>query len=459
MLVKVAAAVITIGLGGSAGLEGPSIHIGATVGSWLQQKLSWFGFEESDRRWMMLAGAAAGIAAIFKAPFTGIIFALEIPYRDDLAHRAFVPSLIASVTSYFVFVSIVGTQPLFVVPHLYMLDYKALVLATILGIICGLATRMFVVFFKQSGSWFRGTLVNPYVRALIGGILVSATGAISLVIFKAPLSLGTGYEAIQLILAGKLALYALVALFMLKIVATSATLNSGGVGGAFIPLILLGGAVGSAFGKIIGSPSTIYPIMGMAGFLAAGYNVPLAAAAFIAETTGSPAFIMPGLLAATISYVVSGRVGLSSYQRYGREMIIHRMLNACVADSMTAPAVIVPADTSISRFVSDFVVRYRHKSFPVVDGGELAGMVSITDIQTVPKSAWDNTQVIAVASKNVATVHPENLLSHVLAIMNDNDFDRLPVVSQNMHTSIVGIISASDIVRFEELGRFVRRDI
>src|ERR1700758_4064122 len=110
---KLLAAITTVGSGGSAALEGPSIYSGGAIGSWLWLKLRRFGLEPEDRRLMLISGAAAGMAAVFRAPLTGIVFALEMPYKDDLAHEALLPSLISSVVSYATLAALIGPEPLF----------------------------------------------------------------------------------------------------------------------------------------------------------------------------------------------------------------------------------------------------------------------------------------------------------------------------------------------------------
>src|SRR6202453_1780551 len=110
---KLLAAIATVGFGGSAALEGASIYGGVGVGAGGGRQLSGRGGEPRNRRIMLISGAAAGMAAVFRAPLTGIIFALEMPYKDDLAHEALLPSLIASVVSYAVLVGFMGTAPLF----------------------------------------------------------------------------------------------------------------------------------------------------------------------------------------------------------------------------------------------------------------------------------------------------------------------------------------------------------
>ena len=110
---KMVAAITTVGFGGSAALEGPSIYGGGAIGSWLWTKLRRLDLDDRDRRIMLICGAAAGMSAVFRAPLTGIVFALEMPYRDDLAHEALLPSLIASVISFVTLSSFLGSAPLF----------------------------------------------------------------------------------------------------------------------------------------------------------------------------------------------------------------------------------------------------------------------------------------------------------------------------------------------------------
>lgn len=112
MIARLSASVVTLGSGGALGLEGPSLYGGATIGQSLQRRFPRL-FRRSDHRTLLVAGAAAGVAAIFKAPATGAIFALEVPYRDDLARRMLLPALVASATGYFTFVSLSDTSPIF----------------------------------------------------------------------------------------------------------------------------------------------------------------------------------------------------------------------------------------------------------------------------------------------------------------------------------------------------------
>src|SRR6201994_870053 len=153
---KLLAAITTVGFGGSAALEGPSIYGGAAIGSWLWTKLRRFRFDNRDRRIMLICGAAAGMSAVFRAPLTGIVFALEMPYKDDLAHEALLPSLIASVVSYGTLATIIGPEPLFGFIGSISFAPIDLAWAAALGIACGLIAMAFTISFRR----FRRFMVN-----------------------------------------------------------------------------------------------------------------------------------------------------------------------------------------------------------------------------------------------------------------------------------------------------------
>src|SRR5271167_1429760 len=146
---KLLAAVTTVGSGGSAALEGPSIYSGGAIGSWLWTKLRRFGLETRDRRIMLISGAAAGMSAVFRAPLTGIVFALEMPYKDDLAHEALLPSLIASVVSYLTLGSFLGSAPLFNFASTSAFTLHDLFWCALLGLLIGLIAMAFVITFRR----------------------------------------------------------------------------------------------------------------------------------------------------------------------------------------------------------------------------------------------------------------------------------------------------------------------
>src|ERR1700744_6320002 len=147
---KLAAAITTVGFGGSAALEGPSIYGGAAIGSWLWTKMRRLRVDSRDRRIMLICGAAAGMSAVFRAPLTGIVFALEMPYRDDLAHEELVPSLIASVVSYVTLGAFLGSASLFNFHGATSYQRTDLYWSALLGLLIGLVATVFVVTFRRA---------------------------------------------------------------------------------------------------------------------------------------------------------------------------------------------------------------------------------------------------------------------------------------------------------------------
>ncbi len=315
---KLIAAITTVGFGGSAALEGPSIYGGAAIGSWLWTKLRRLRLSDRDRRIMLICGAAAGMSAVFRAPLTGIVFALEMPYRDDLAHEALVPSLIASVVSFVTLSSFLGATPLFNFSGSTTFERHDLYWSALLGLIVGLVAMVFVITFRRARTFLVGWAVPHWLKLAIGGLLTGLCGLLFLHIYPGNLvPIGPNYEAVGDILGSQHGTAQLVVFSVLKLGATLFTLAAGGVSAMFVPLFLTGGSIGTAFAQSVVHSSTVdlYAAVGMASFIAAGYKTPLAAVVFVAEATGGHAFIIPALIGAAVAYAASGDASASGDQR------------------------------------------------------------------------------------------------------------------------------------------------
>jgi chloride channel protein, CIC family len=318
--VRMAASVATLGLGGSLGYEGPSIYAGAGIGTWLQRRWARF-FGAADGKVLMVAGAAAGVAAIFKAPATGLVFALEVPYHEDFARRMLVPAGIAAAASYVTFAAFVGTEPLFPVSGSPPFDFIDLGGAAVLGVLCGVGAR----FFTQGIVWAKALTaqVPPLRRAVAGGAILVVLALVSAAIYDHPLSAGPGYSNLEWAFEAKRALGLVILLIALRAAATIVTVAAGGVGGLFIPLVIEGALIGRAVSGLFRTSSmasNFFPLIGVSAFLGAGYRVPLAGVMFAAESTGRPGFIVPGVIAAMIAQLFMGNASASSYQRARRPL-------------------------------------------------------------------------------------------------------------------------------------------
>ena len=313
---RLLAAVVTLGSGVPLGYEGPSLYGGAALGSALQRRLGRF-FSEEESKLLLVAGAAAGVAAIFKAPLTGLVFALEVPYQEDLARHMLLPAAISAAAGYVSFAALAGTEPILPVAGQAPFNLVDLGGAALVGLVAGLLARVFVALIRRAEEVAERS--HPLVRALAAGVVLAAVVVVGHQLTKDALMLGPGYDALRWALDPHRSVLAIVALGTLRVVGTTAAVGGGGVGGLFIPLVIQGALVGRAIGGIFDPANpTLFPVVGMAAFLGAGYRVPLAAVVFVAEFTGRPGFVVPGLIAAVVAQLVMGESSISPYQVAGR---------------------------------------------------------------------------------------------------------------------------------------------
>jgi CIC family chloride channel protein len=312
---KMLAAFATIACGGSLGLEGPSIYLGANVGDGLQQRMPHL-FRGEDRGLLLVAGAAAGMAAIFKAPLTGLIFAMEAPYRNRMATRALVPAMVSASASYLTFAAFAGSEPLFQAAFGRAATLRELGFALFLGLSAGVGARFFVALASAAEGLLHRLPGGPYLRGAAAGLAVGSLGVLVFQVTGEPFIYGPGYRLLRHVLHSPESGEVLLFLLGAKMAATALTLAGGGVGGIFFPLAIMGTLLGAAFGRLTPeAPASFFPLLGAAAFLAAGYRTPLAAVAFVAETTGNPWILIPAMLASVAAFLTMGRKGVSRNQR------------------------------------------------------------------------------------------------------------------------------------------------
>lgn len=445
---KLLAAVATLGMGGPLGYEGPSVYAGAAIGSGLQRRLRRF-FTAQDTKVLLVAGAAAGVAAIFKAPVTGLVFALEVPYKEDLAHKMLLPAAISAAASYVTFAAIAGTEPLLPVagqPPFNLLDLGG---AALVGLVAGLLARAFAALVRTSKSLSqRG---NPLARAAIGGAVMAAVVLAGSLVSDEPLVVGPGYDALRWALDPERSIVAIIALGTLRVVGTAAVLGGGGVGGLFIPLVIQGALVGRVVGGLFDAPNaTLFPVVGMAAFLGAGYRVPLAAVVFVAEFTGRPGFVVPGLIAAVVAQLVVGRASVSPYQVAGRVGHLEGRLELPLSRVVDTDARTVPSDATIDELFWQHLVAGRQHSVAVVDGDTYVGIVGADQANAVERTTWATTSVAEIMRIDIPTASPSWQLRDAIEAMDAAATDRLAVCADGR---FVGVITATDLVQLDEILR------
>src|SRR6185437_9494976 len=395
-LAKIVAAIMSVGFGGSAALEGPGIYGGAAIGSWLWTRLGRLDLNVRDRRIMLICGAAAGMSAVFRAPLTGIVFALEMPYKDDLAHEALVPSLIASVVSYSTMSAFLGREPLFNFVGAASYTGHDLLWCALLGLLIGLVAMVFVISFRRVRTFVVKSSVPHWGKLAVGGVLTGLCGVLFLHLFHGNLvPLGPNYEAAGMLLKTHYNALELVAFGVFKMAATTFTLGFGGVSAMFVPLFLTGGSFGIAFAQsVVHSGSLeLYAAVGMAAFIAAGYKTPLAAVVFVAEATGGHAFIIPSLIGSAVAYAVSGDASASGDQRLHEAVKVHALQGITVAEVMQQSVVSAVASSTLREFADNVCKHHRHIAFPVLKDGAIVGVMSVSSLGVIPYQEWATKKV------------------------------------------------------------------
>ncbi|PKL54678.1 MAG: chloride channel protein [Candidatus Methanoperedenaceae archaeon HGW-Methanoperedenaceae-1] len=456
-IIKAISSIITIGTGGSAGREGPIAQIGAGFGSALATFLK---LSDRDRRIMLICGTAAGIGSIFKAPLGGSIFAIEVLYKSDMETEGLVPAFISSTVAYSIFSSFFGWGHIFSMPSFSFTHPSELVFYGILGILCAATAILFVViFYGMRNKFFRPLKIKPHFKPAIGGLFV---GIIAMFF---PQVLGTGYGWVQMAMNGDLASLSvalMMVLVLIKILATSFTISSGGSGGVFAPSLVIGGMVGGAYGQIMNSifPNAItqpgsYVLVGMGALLAGIAKVPIAAIVMVSEMAGNYNLLAPLMVASTLSYLLSGKWTIYEKQAqsraaspaHRREMTVDILERALVKDAMNTNVVtILPSLTAKS--VLDLIHKYGYTGFPVVnEKKELVGMMTFEDAERVPVEERENTFVETVMTKELIVTTPEESLEKALGRLLDRKIGRLPVVDSKDQKKLIGLLTKYDIIR------------
>ncbi|MDQ1391755.1 MAG: chloride channel protein family, partial [Acidimicrobiaceae bacterium] len=237
---------------------------------------------------------------------------------------------------------------------------------------------------------------------------------------------------------------------LIRTVAVPVALAGGGVGGLFIPLVVEGALVGRLCGSAFGQPgSSLFPVIGIAAFLGAGYRVPLAALMFVAESTGRPEFVVPGLIAAVAAQLVMGRASVSAYQQARQAGHLERRFQLPLTDVLRTDIATLAPSATVADLFNHLLVGPRRSSVAVVEQGRYVGMARLDELQDVAQDKWANTTVGEIMRSDVAAAAPGWNFRQALAAMEDADVDELAVVDADGR--LVGVVASSDILRLNDL--------
>lgn len=451
---KVLGAAITIGSGGSLGVEGPVAVAGAGVGSGLSQV---FRFGQRRTRVLLACGTAGGISAAFNAPIAGVLFALEV-VLGTFAVGALSPVVIASVMGAVVSRHFLGASPAFEIPtEFHLVSAAELPLYLLLGVLTGVLARAFVTLFYRTQDALAAVVPRASLRPLVAGLLVASLGLLH------PELLGDGRHGIELVLASQLTGLAALGLGFTKIFASGLTAGGGGTGGVFTPSLLVGASFGSFFGltaqqlfPALDVTPAAYALVGMAALVAGATFAPLTAIIMVFELTDDYGLILPLMLVCVVSYLIARRMGRESIYsealaRTG-DRIVHgadrsALEHVRVADCYDRDPDVILEEAPVRQILGQ--IRGSPQSgFPVVTRDlEFVGMLGYPQVARALEEGLID--VVIAADLQVPgdeSVTPEETLLTAMRKMNLRDVDLLPVLQGPDGRRLVGLLSRADIM-------------
>ncbi len=474
--VKLLASILTLGSGGSGGREGPTMQFGAAIGSTVGRYLR---VDIRERRILLVAGCAAGMAAVFRTPLGAALLAVEILYRDDFESDALIPALLASVMSYSVFVSIYGESTLFAHAPRYAFVPAHLPLYGFMAVVVALAATAFLGVLRWVQRWSTKLHVPAWVRPAVGGVLVGAIATPVIVLLGPRVGspgqgfgiLGGGYGIAELAIVGGgflpsgwRAVELLALLLLVKILVTSLTVGTGGSAGDFGPSLVMGALLGGAFGRaaqlLLHDPRIdpgAFALVGMGTFYGGIAHVPVSSLVMTCELAGSYDLLVPLMLAEGVAFVALRRVSLYHAQvrtkrdspAHAHELVADVLQTKTVADVVVRdrPWVSFRPATPLHFIVAEIAKNDWQDAFPVIAvDGQILGLIDVAMLRQF--GADHEIEMIAVAAevmRPAVTVRPGDDLHRAVERMVESGLRELPVVDDA--GQIIGFIDEAEITR------------
>ncbi len=451
---KPVSAAIAIGTGGPFGAEGPIIATGGALGSLVGQLLT---ITADERKTLLAAGAAAGMAATFGSPVSAVLLAVELllfEYRP----RSIIPVCLACATAQGVRIAFVGSNPIFAMPEVVHPHGYALAVYIVLGAIVGVASVFATRAVYAVEDGFDKLPIHWMWWPAIGAVAVGVIG------YWAPHTMGVGYDNIENIVAGHFFGRALIFLFVLKFVSWAISLGSGTSGGTLAPLFTIGGGLGSVLGVAadrifpgLGIDFRVAALVGMAAMFAGASRALLASVVFAFETTRQPLSLLPLLGGCTAAFLISAlmmryTIMTEKIARRGARVLAEYTADyldqVLVKDSASRDVVALSADDSIGSvraWLSSHAPGTGHQGFPVHDrDGNLVGVLTRRDIFTTDEP--ETSQLRRIIKRPPAVAYEDNSLREAADHMVSEGVGRLPVVPRENPRKVVGWLTRSDLL-------------
>lgn len=459
---------ITVGLGGSAGLEAPIVATGSALGSNLS-RISDLNYQE--RTLLIACGAAAGISAVFNAPIAGVIFAVEVLLAETLVSY-FIPLMIASVAGALCSKIILNEAFLFNFVLKQSFDYKNVPWYIVLGILAGFVSLYYAKAFKGTEKKLHHWKLNPYVKALLGGLLLLA------IYFILPPLFGEGYSSVKAVANGSFssfvdntrmlskmdANWALIAfaglIVLFKPIAAGITIGSGGNGGNFAPSLFAGSFLGFFFSKLMNTigwikiPEGNFSLVGMAGVLSGVMYCPLTAIFLIAEITNGYELFIPLMIVSSISFFI-----VKTYEPYSMEtkqlalegQIFTHQKEKNILTSIQLESILEERNNTVyaDKKLRDLVEMIKHSDeniFAVIDGKDrLVGIVELNDVRQklFQQELFDKTGIKSIMKKPAAILQLGQDMHTVMEKFDMTNSWYLPVVDADK--KFIGFVSKNKL--------------
>ncbi|HEV2562390.1 MAG TPA: chloride channel protein [Rhizomicrobium sp.] len=447
-LLKPLSSAISIGTGGPFGAEGPIIMTGGALGSLFAQL---FHLSSAERKTLLVAGAAAGMTAVFGTPIAAVLLAVEL-LLFEWKPRSFIPVAIAAIVAAAWRPFLLGAGPLFPYAGVPIIPWWGLGLCALAGIVAGLQSALTTVCLYGVEDLFRKLPIHWMWWPAIGGVVVGIGGYID------PSVLGVGYDNIRALLHGSLNLHDSGVLLIDKATIWIAALSSGTSGGVLAPLLIMGGALGAIEAHFLPfGDAGFWALIGMAAILGGTMRAPLTATMFALELTGNIHVLAPLLVASVAAFGVTVLLMRRSIlteriARRGlhltREYTVDPFEVLRVSDIMTKPVDSLSANIPIAEAIDFFGAAEgsaRHKSYPVVDdAGRVTGMVSRSDVLRWTREGFDKHATLASRNGDVFTGYADELVGHLADRMAAADVGRVPIIERS--GKLVGLVARRDLL-------------
>ncbi|HKR08858.1 MAG TPA: chloride channel protein [Gemmatimonadaceae bacterium] len=455
-ILKPVSSAISIGSGGPFGAEGPIIMTGGAFGSLIAQ---FFHLTASERKTLLVAGAAAGMSATFAAPVASVLLAVEL-LLFEWKPRSMIPVALAAATAAAARRYIMGMGPLFpVTPHPAFIGPAGLAGCVAAGILAGALSGLLTLAVYAAEDSFAKLPIHWMWWPAIGGLVIGIGGLIC------PQALGVGYDIIGAELQGTIALKLMVLILIVKSIIWSVSLGSGTSGGVLAPLLMMGGALGGLESLILPNEgSGFWALVSMGAILGGTMRSPFTGVVFILELTHDVNMLLPLLVAVTLAHgftvlflrrsILTEKVARRGFH-LSREYAVDPLEILFAKEVMHPDVTVLPVTSSSDVLRAALQIDPKkgpQRLFPVVDESDrMVGVVTRVDLQRIVDGGNGSEELVKVIRATPTVAHPDEPLRVIVHRMAHTGLTRFPVIERGNGQHFLGLIALDDLLRARAL--------